>query len=241
MSDQHIVRSYDADLEGLRRSLAEMGGMSERMLGDSTVALVRRDTALAQKIITADQRLDNLQREVEEKAVLTIARRQPLANDLRELISAIRIAADIERVGDLAKNIAKRAVAISGQFSPPHRAVVGLEHMSRLVQAQLKDVLDAYAASNEQKAMEVWRRDDEIDALYTSLFRELLTYMMEDPRNITFCTHLLFCAKNVERIGDHTTNIVETIHYLVTGPSMDENRPKLDTTNILVDLPAANG
>jgi phosphate transport system protein len=240
MSD-HIVRSYDADLEGLRRSLAEMGGMSERMLGDSTVALVRRDTALAQKVITADQRLDNLQRDVEEKAVLTIARRQPLANDLRELISAIRIAADIERVGDLAKNIAKRAVAISGQFSQPHRAEVGLEHMSRLVQAQLKDVLDAYAASNEQKAMEVWRRDDEIDALYTSLFRELLTYMMEDPRNITFCTHLLFCAKNVERIGDHTTNIAETIHYLITGQSVEENRPKLDTTNILVDLPAANG
>jgi len=238
---EHIVRSYDAELEGLRRSLAEMGGMSERMLGDSTVALVRRDTTLAQKVISADQRLDNLQRDVEERAVLTIARRQPLANDLRELISAIRIAADIERVGDLAKNIAKRAVAISGQFQPPHRAVVGLEHMSRLVQAQLKDVLDAYAASNEQKAMEVWRRDDEIDALYTSLFRELLTYMMEDPRNITFCTHLLFCAKNVERIGDHTTNIAETIHYLVTGQSMDESRPKLDTTNILVDLPAANG
>ncbi len=232
---EHIVRSYDADLEGLRRSLAEMGGMSERMLGDSTVALVRRDTALAQKVISADQRLDNLQREVEEKAVLTIARRQPLANDLRELISAIRIAADIERVGDLAKNIAKRAVAISGQFQPPHRAVVGLEHISRLVQSQLKDVLDAYAASNEQKAMDVWRRDDEIDALYTSLFRELLTYMMEDPRNITFCTHLLFCAKNVERIGDHTTNIAETIHYLVTGETPSDSRPKLDTTNIAVE------
>lgn len=231
----HIVRSYDTDLEGIRRSLAEMGGMAERMLGDSTVALVRRDTALAQKIISADQRLDNLQRDVEEKAVLTIARRQPLANDLRELISAIRIAADIERVGDLAKNIAKRAVAIAGQFQPPHRAVVGLEHISRLVQAQLKDVLDAYAANNEQKALDVWRRDDEIDALYTSLFRELLTYMMEDPRNITFCTHLLFCAKNIERIGDHTTNIAETIHYLVTGDSLDVNRPKLDTTNIEVE------
>lgn len=232
----HIVRSYDTDLEGLRRSLAEMGGMAERMLGDSTVALVRRDTTLAQKIITADQRLDNLQREVEEKAVLTIARRQPLANDLRELISAIRIAADIERVGDLAKNIAKRAVAIAGQFQPPHRAVVGLEHISRLVQAQLKEVLDAYAAGNEQRALEVWRRDDEIDALYTSLFRELLTYMMEDPRNITFCTHLLFCAKNIERIGDHTTNIAETIHYLITGDSLDVNRPKLDTTNIEVEV-----
>jgi phosphate transport system protein len=231
---EHIVRSYDVDLEGIRRSLAEMGGMAERMLGDSTVALVRRDTALAQKIISADQRLDNLQREVEEKAVLTIARRQPLAQDLRELISAIRLASDIERVGDLAKNIAKRAVAIAGQFQPPHRAVVGLEHISRLVQAQLKDVLDAYAATNEQKALEVWKRDDEIDALYTSLFRELLTYMMEDPRNITFCTHLLFCAKNIERIGDHTTNIAETIHYLVTGDSLDVNRPKLDTTNIEV-------
>ena len=236
----HIVRSYDADLEGIRRSLAEMGGMAERMLGDSTVALVRGDTALAQKVITADQRLDNLQREVEEKAVLTIARRQPLAQDLRELISAIRLASDIERVGDLAKNIAKRAVAIAGQFQPPHRAVVGLEHISRLVQAQLKDVLDAYAATNEQKALDVWRRDDEIDALYTSLFRELLTYMMEDPRNITFCTHLLFCAKNIERIGDHTTNIAETIHYLVTGDSLDVNRPKLDTTNIEVEAVSGN-
>ena len=234
----HIVRSYDTDLEGIRRSLAEMGGMAERMLGDSTVALVRRDTALAQKIISADQRLDNLQREVEEKAVLTIARRQPLAQDLRELISAIRLASDIERVGDLAKNIAKRAVAISGQFSPPHRAVVGLEHMSRLVQAQLKDVLDAYAASNEQKAMEVWRRDDEIDALYTSLFRELLTYMMEDPRNITFCTHLLFCAKNVERIGDHTTNIAERIYYAVRGDSLPEDRPKADQSAFAVVRPA---
>jgi phosphate transport system protein len=219
---EHIVRSYDADLEALRRSLAEMGGMSERMLGDSTVALVRRDTALAQKVISADQRLDNLQRDVEERAVLTIARRQPLANDLRELISAIRIAADIERVGDLAKNIAKRAVAISGQFQPPHRAVVGLEHISRLVQAQLKDVLDAYAASNEQKAMEVWRRDDEIDALYTSLFRELLTYMMEDPRNITQCTHLLFAAKSLERAGDHATNIAEKAYYLDTGKQLSD-------------------
>jgi phosphate transport system protein len=232
---EHIVRSYDADLESIRRSLAEMGGMAERMLGDSTVALVRHDTALAQKIITADQRLDNLQREVEEKAVLTIARRQPLAQDLRELISAIRLASDIERVGDLAKNIAKRAVAIAGQFQPPHRAVVGLEHISRLVQAQLKDVLDAYAATNEQKALDVWRRDDEIDALHNSLFRELLTYMMEDPRNITYCTHLLFCAKNIERIGDHTTNIAETIHYLVTGDALDINRPKVDTTDISVE------
>jgi phosphate transport system protein len=232
---EHIVRSYDTELEGLRRSLAEMGGISERMLGDSTIALVRGDTQLAQKVIASDQRLDILQRDIEERAVLTIARRQPLAVDLRELISAIRLASDIERIGDLAKNISKRAVAISGQFQPPQRAVVGLDHMSRMVQAQLKDVLDAYARSDEQKAMAVWARDNEIDALYTSLFRELLTYMMEDPRNITFCTHLLFCAKNVERIGDHTTNIAETIHYLVTGAAPELNRPKQETTNIQVD------
>ncbi len=235
---EHIVRSYDADLEGLRRSLAEMGGMSERMLGDSTVALVRGDTKLAQKVIASDQRLDALQRDIEERAVLTIARRQPLAVDLRELISAMRLASDIERIGDLAKNISKRAVAINGQFQPPQKAVVGLDHMSRLVQAQLKDVLDAYARNDEQKAMAVWARDNEIDALYTSLFRELLTYMMEDPRNITFCTHLLFCAKNVERIGDHTTNIAETIHYLVTGAAPDFDRPKSETTNIQIDAVA---
>ncbi|MGL5363082.1 MAG: phosphate signaling complex protein PhoU [Bosea sp. (in: a-proteobacteria)] len=235
---EHIVRSYDADLEGLRRSLAEMGGMSERMLGDSTVALVRGDTKLAQKVIASDQRLDALQRDIEERAVLTIARRQPLAVDLRELISAIRLASDIERIGDLAKNISKRAVAINGQFQPPQKAVVGLDHISRLVQAQLKDVLDAYARNDEQKAMAVWARDNEIDALYTSLFRELLTYMMEDPRNITFCTHLLFCAKNVERIGDHTTNIAETIHYLVTGAAPDIDRPKTETTNIQIEAAA---
>ena len=189
-------------------------------------------------MIASDLRLDIMQRDIEERAVLTIARRQPLAVDLRELISAIRLASDIERIGDLAKNISKRAVAINGQFQPPQRAVVGLDHMSRMVQAQLKDVLDAYARSDEQKAMAVWARDNEIDALYTSLFRELLTYMMEDPRNITFCTHLLFCAKNVERIGDHTTNIAETIHYLVTGAAPDLNRPKHETTNIQVDAVA---
>jgi len=236
---EHIVRSYDADLEGLRRNIAEMGAMAERMVDDATVALIRRDTPMAHKIIAADLRLDVLQRTIEERAIIMIARRQPLASDLREVVSAIRIAADIERVGDLAKNIARRAVAIAGQFQPPHRTVVGLEHMSRLVQAQLRDVLEAYEDESDAKAMDVWRRDGEIDELYTSLFRELVTYMMEDPRNITFCTHLLFCAKNIERIGDHTTNIAETIHYRVTGESLELDRPKGDTTNI--DLQAITG
>ena len=169
-----------------------------------------------------------LHREVEESAILTIARRQPLAVDLRETISAIRIAGDVERIGDLAKNIAKRAVAIGDEFQPQKIVRRASQHMSDLVLAQLKDVLDAYAQQDTAKALDVWKRDGAIDALYTSLFRELLTYMMEDPRNISFCTHLLFCAKNIERIGDHTTNIAETVHYLVTAETLAIDRPKND-------------
>ncbi|MBF9197934.1 phosphate signaling complex protein PhoU [Microvirga terrestris] len=224
---EHIVRSYDADLQGLRQRIAEMGGIAEKMLVDSVAALARHDKPLAQTVIASDPRLDVLHREVEENAILTIARRQPLAIDLRETISAIRIAGDVERIGDLAKNIAKRALAIGDDFQP-HKIVVGLRHMNDLVMAQLKDVLDAYAQKDTAKALDVWKRDGAIDALYTSLFRELLTYMMEDPRNISFCTHLLFCAKNIERIGDHTTNIAETVHYLVTGETLAIDRPKND-------------
>jgi phosphate transport system protein len=224
---EHIVSSYDNDLQDLRRRISEMGGIAEKMLVDAIAALVRRDMPLAQAVIASDSRLDVLQREVEESAILTIARRQPLAVDLRETISAIRVSGDVERIGDLAKNIAKRALAIGGQFQP-QKIVVGVQHMSDLVLGQLKDVLDAYAQQDTVKAVDVWRRDGAIDALYTSLFRELLTYMMEDPRNISFCTHLLFCAKNIERIGDHTTNIAETVHYLVTGETLAIDRPKND-------------
>ncbi|BCM81763.1 PhoU family transcriptional regulator [Methylobacterium indicum] len=223
----HIVTSYDQELQNLRRSIAEMGGIAEKMVADSGLALLRRDTALAQAVITADQRLDGLQREIEEKAILLIAKRQPMAIDLRETISAIRVSGDLERIGDLAKNVAKRVVAIADQVQL-QKIVVGVEHMNELVQGQLKDVLDAYATQDTVAALDVWARDGGIDALYTSLFRELLTYMMEDPRNITFCTHLLFCAKNVERIGDHTTNIAETIHYLATGETLTTDRPKND-------------
>jgi phosphate transport system protein len=224
---EHIVSSYDKDLQDLRRRISEMGGIAEKMLVDAISALVRRDMPLAQVVIASDSRLDVLQREVEESAILTIARRQPMAVDLRETISAIRVSGDVERIGDLAKNIAKRALAIGGQFQP-QKIVVGVQHMSDLVLGQLKDVLDAYAQQDTVKAVDVWRRDGAIDALYTSLFRELLTYMMEDPRNISFCTHLLFCAKNIERIGDHTTNIAETVHYLVTGETLAIDRPKND-------------
>jgi phosphate transport system protein len=224
---EHIVSSYDNDLQGLRQRISEMGGISEKMLVDAVAALARHDKTLAQTVIASDPRLDLLHREVEESAILTIARRQPLAVDLRETISAIRIAGDVERIGDLAKNIAKRALAIGDDFQP-HKIVVGLRHMNDLVMAQLKDVLDAYAQKDTAKALDVWKRDGAIDALYTSLFRELLTYMMEDPRNISFCTHLLFCAKNIERIGDHTTNIAETVHYLVTAETLAIDRPKND-------------
>jgi phosphate transport system protein len=224
---EHIVSSYDTDLQALRRRISEMGGIAEKMLVDAIQALVRHDTALAQTVIASDKRLDVLQREVEESAILTIARRQPLAVDLRETISAIRVSGDVERIGDLAKNIAKRALAIGTDFQP-QKIVVGLQHMSDLVLGQLKDVLDAYAQKDTARALDVWKRDGAIDALYTSLFRELLTYMMEDPRNISFCTHLLFCAKNIERIGDHTTNIAETVHYLVTGETLAIDRPKND-------------
>ena len=229
---EHIVSSYDADLQSLRRRITEMGGVAEKMLSDAIDALVRREVPLAQTVIAADPRLDVLQREIEETAILTIARRQPLAVDLRETISAIRVSGDLERIGDLSKNVAKRVLAISGQFQP-QRIVAGLQHMSDLVAEQLKDVLDAFTEGDVDKALDVWRRDGAIDALHTSLFRELLTYMMEDPRNITFCTHLLFCAKNIERIGDHTTNIAETIHYLVTGQTIQAERPKNDRTTSL--------
>ncbi len=223
----HIVTSYDQELQNLRRSIAEMGGIAEKMVADSGLALLRRDTALAQAVITADQRLDGLQREIEEKAILLIAKRQPMAIDLRETISAIRVSGDLERIGDLAKNVAKRVVAIADQVQL-QKIVVGVEHMNELVQGQLKDVLDAYATQDTVAALDVWPGTAASTRSTLRCSAELLTYMMEDPRNITFCTHLLFCAKNVERIGDHTTNIAETIHYLATGETLTTDRPKND-------------
>ena len=221
----HTVRSYDEELIALSRNLSEMGGIAETMFASAVDALVRSDTQLAQRVVATDQRLDTLEREIEEKAILTIAKRQPMAVDLRAIITSIRIAADLERIGDLAKNIAKRVVAMNGQFIP-QKIAGGVTHMSELALERVKIVLDAYMNRDVDTALEVWTNDEEIDTLYNSLFRELLTYMMEDPRNIGFCTHLLFCAKNVERIGDHATNIAETIHYLVTGNTITVERPR---------------
>ena len=227
---EHTIKAFDIDLQDLSRMVAEMGGLAEKQIADSVNALAKRDTALAQRVMAIDPAIDALQREIEEKAVLTIARRQPMAVDLREIVGALRVSNDLERIGDLAKNIGKRVVALNGEFRP-HQVIRGVEHMTDLVLGQLKQVLDAYARRDVAKAMEVWRGDEEIDAVNNSLFRELLTYMMEDPRNITFCTHLLFCAKNIERMGDHATNIAETVHYIVEGRALADERPKGDTTS----------
>ncbi len=227
----HTMKAFDADLQELARMVAEMGGLAEKQISDSVDALAKRDTGLAQRVTQSDANIDVLQREIEEKAVFTIARRQPMAVDLREIVSALRLANDLERIGDLAKNIAKRVIALNGEF-PPAKLIRGVEHMADLVLGQLKMVLDAYARRDVSKAMAVWRGDEEIDAMCTSVFRELLTYMMEDPRNITFCIHLLFCAKNVERMGDHATNIAETVHYMIEGRPIAETRPKGDTTTL---------
>jgi phosphate transport system protein len=231
MMSEHTARAFDVDLQEITRKVSEMGGLAEKEVADSVDALAKRDGALAQRVIATDISTDQLQREIEEKAILTIARRQPMAVDLREIVAALRLANDLERIGDLAKNIAKRVVALNGDF-PPQKLIRGVEHIADLVLEQLKDVLDSYAQRDLAKAIAVWNGDDKIDAMYTSLFRELLTYMMEDPRNITFCTHLLFCAKNIERMGDHATNIAETVYYMVEGRALIDERPKGDTTNI---------
>ena len=231
MNDQHTAKAFDSDLQDLSRMVAEMGGLAEKQVADSVSALARRDTVLAGRITAADAQIDALQSEIEEKSVLTIARRQPMAIDLREIVGALRLANDLERIGDLAKNIAKRVIALNAEFPPP-KLIRGVEHMTDLVLGQMKAVLDAYARRDDAKAMAVWRGDEEIDAMCTSVFRELLTYMMEDPRNISFCIHLLFCAKNVERMGDHATNIAETVHYIIEGRPITDKRPKGDTTTI---------
>jgi phosphate transport system protein len=225
----HTIKAFDSDLQDLARMIAEMGGLAEKQVADAVDALVKRDASLAQRVTVADTNIDALQSEIEEKAVLTIARRQPMAVDLREVVGTLRVANDLERIGDLAKNIAKRVIALNSEFPPP-KLIRGVEHMTDLLLRQLKTVLDAYARRDVSKAMTVWRGDEEIDAVCTSVFRELVTYMMEDPRNITFCIHLMFCAKNIERMGDHATNIAETIHYIIEGRPIADQRPKGDTT-----------
>ncbi|MGH7091161.1 MAG: phosphate signaling complex protein PhoU [Stellaceae bacterium] len=232
MVSEHIIKSYDQELARLDNTIAEMGGLTESQLNSAMEAIAKRDTDLASVVIETDARVDELEREVEALAVRLLALRQPMARDLRQIIAALKISTDLERIGDYATNVAKRSIALDQ--SPPVRPVYVLPRMGRFACGMIKDILDAYVERDAEKAMAVWLRDEELDEMYTSLFRELLTYMIEDPRNITTGTHLLFMAKNLERIGDHTTNIAETLYFLVNGTPMQQMRPKRDRTSLAV-------
>ncbi|RYZ59016.1 MAG: phosphate signaling complex protein PhoU [Proteobacteria bacterium] len=214
--NEHIVSSYEDELTNLAKLIFEMGGLTEVAVSNATRALLKLDHGLARQTIEEDKAVDELQKRIDEIAVSMIARRQPMAADLRSIITAIHVAGDLERVGDMAKTISRRTLQIEGLSLAP-KFYNGVKHMSDLILRQLKAALDAYATRNSAAALDVCNSDEEIDALYTSLFRELLTYMMEDPRNITQCTHLLFCSKSLERVGDHATNIAEHAYYLDTG------------------------
>lgn len=224
---EHTLRAYDEELDAITAELSRMGGLAEVEVADAIRAIGRRDVSLAVAVIDRDARLDDIEADIERRAVVLIALRQPVADDLRRTVAALKISMNLERCGDLAKNIAKRALVIaeSDPLTPVTRSI---ERMGELVASRLKDVLDAYAARDVGRARAVWQRDQEVDEHYDSIFRELLTYMMADPRTISSCTHLLFVAKNLERIGDHATNIAEIIHYENTGEQLTDARPKLD-------------
>lgn len=230
MVAEHIIKSYDQELQRLDNAIAEMGGMAETQLAAAIDAVSKRDSDLATEVIENDAKVDELEREVESLVVRLLALRQPMARDLRQIVAALKTATDLERICDYAANVAKRSIVLNQ--SAPVRPVYALPRMGSLCQAMVKDMLDAYVERDADKALGVWLRDEELDEMYTSLFRELLTYMIEDARNITSCTHLLFMAKNLERIGDHTTNIAETLYFLVHGKPLAQIRPKRDRTSL---------
>ena len=235
MPTDHIMKSYDEELTRLNNAIIRMGGLAESQVAAAIQATIKRDSELAAEVVQNDATVDALEAEVEALAMRLLALRQPMARDLREIVSSLNIAADLERICDYAANVAKRSIALNQ--APVARPVYAIPRMGKLAQALIKDVLDAYVHGDAEKAMHVWLSDEELDELYTSLFRELLTYMMEDPRSITAGTHLLFMAKNIERIGDHATNIAETIYYLIHGKPLKETRPKRDRSSSSVVLP----
>jgi phosphate transport system protein len=242
MASEHIVKSYDEELERLKKIIVEMGGMAESQIASAIEAVVKRDTDLAALVIEGDTKVDHLERDLDNLAVRLLALRQPMARDLREVVAALKIASDLERICDYAANVAKRSIALSQAplIQPAH----SLPRMAGLALRLVKDVIDAYVERDADKALDVWNRDEELDEMYSSLFREFLTYMMEDPRNIGVYTHLLFMAKNIERIGDHATNIAEDLYYLVYGRPLDQVRPKGDKSSlelIASDRPTERG
>ena len=221
---EHLVKSFDNDLKKLRDMLTEMGGIVESQLVMAAAAIMNRDNEAAARAVSEDPKVDALEHEIEQFVIRMLALRQPMAADLRQVVAALKITGDLERIGDYAANVAKRSIVL-GQYNLPY-SLAGLGHMAHMVQEQLKSIIDALSSNDTAKAIEVWRSDQVVDDIYNALFRELITYMMEDPRNITPCTHLLFIAKNLERIGDHTTNIAETIYYAVEGEVIPDVRPK---------------
>jgi phosphate transport system protein len=230
MSEQseHLVKSFDQDLKRLADMLIRMGGIVENQVALASEAVLERNPEAATRTVEEDVKVDTLEREVDAFVIRMLALRQPMAGDLRHIVAGLKITGDLERIGDYAANVAKRSIVLA-QFPVPY-ALGGLAHMLGLVQSQLKSIIDALGSNDSDKAIEVWRSDRAVDDIYNTIFRELITYMMEDPRNITPCTHLLFIAKNLERIGDHTTNIAETIYYSVKGEVIPDVRPKGDTS-----------
>jgi phosphate transport system protein len=236
-ASEHLVKSYDNELKKLRDLLTEMGGIVESQVALAGEAIINRDTAAATRAVEEDPRVDALERDIEQFVIRLIALRQPMAEDLRRVIAGLKITSALERIGDYAANVAKRSIVLS-QFALPY-SLAGIGHMAHMVQGQLKSIIDALGAGDSAKAVEVWRSDRVVDDIYNALFREVITYMMEDPRNITPCTHLLFIAKNLERIGDHATNIAETVYYAVEGEVLPDARPKGDNSSYAVVRPQA--
>jgi phosphate transport system protein len=221
---EHIVKSYEQELKRLSDMIADMGGLVENEIALATEAVIERDTEAASRAIETDPKVDVLEREIEQFVIRLLALRQPVADDLRKIVAALKITADLERIGDYAANVAKRSLVLAAHTLPFN--LTGIAHMARMVQENVKTVIDAVGTIDAAKAIEVWRSDQAVDDIYNTIFRELITYMIEDPRNITPCAHLLFIAKNLERIGDHATNIAEKVHYVATGETLPESRPK---------------
>ena len=230
-TSEHIVKSYDDELKRLTGEIQHMGDLALAQLDAAIDAVMERDSSEAMKVVQADGAIDVLEQEVSHDVVRLLALRQPMARDLREILAALRIAADIERIGDYAANVAKRSIVLNQ--SAPVQLAYALPRLARIAETLVREVLAAYHDYDADRALAAWARDEELDEQYTGLFRELLTYMMEDPRNITPCTHLLFMAKNIERIGDHATNIAENVYFLVHGAQITQTRRKGDTTTVL--------
>ncbi len=232
MPDQHIQSAFDRDLEGIQANIMKMGGLVEAAIRDGAQSLVSRDEELAEEVRNGDRAIDDLEELINEEAARVIALRAPTAIDLRLVLSVMKISANLERIGDYAKNMAKRTTVLV-QLRPVDENTTALKRMAREVELMLKDALDAYVQRDAELALDIIERDRDVDQMYNALFREYLTFMMEDPRSISACMHLHFIAKNIERMGDHVTSIAEQVVYLVTGERPDESRPKADRTSLI--------